>query len=1345
VCSSDLSDKRDGMNLMKNISILFSSLILLVGCSGKSGETETAFQVKLGGLASIASVAGGGAMIYGNSPQGSFGQRIDNVGGEVISLPIPNGLWNFSIIVWDGDNDANPVTPAIPLSGMVRCGVSLGNDLQGGDVTITLSASNDGCSDPVFSPDMSFDSGTYAFPEVVPRTCRIDLVGVADESATECQNENEGFVHSVRYMIIPFQNIGGEVSDDFGNAIMGPCISKNATPGTPLFDVRENLNAVPTPANLPGGNPAFEDSVFKTVVRAYYGENAECDAGDPRGFSDVIFPRGVNEDRPNSRMISFDAGGGLQERAFLLRTPDVVACAPPRGGMVGDFSVGGSKFFFNGICNGAQFDLIPPEWSVSRTFNNKNFILLKNINYFAGVDLSAGEPSWDQHTMIGSDFSTYPGGEPTQYTGIFEGNNKKITGMRMDFEDEAGPISDIGFVRNLGAGGEVRNLTFQMPEIWADSYSDHSYIGIVAGLNNDGAISNVKIFNGTVEGKTNIGLVAGQFGGGTISFVEGLDSEVEGVSSIGGLVGLLVAGTISDSEFRGFVNKDGPDGTCAVDGYSDEYFCEDVGNGNSTWTDANSFGGIAGQANGGSIIASTSKGIVLGHSKVGGIVGSATSAGVNITDSYSICSVIATGVYEGTGSSFVGGIQGEAQSNNNITRSFHTLGSVIGPGNDVGAVSGGGVGTPAVPNSFGTSTASQTLSYASARSVATLTGMGYTNGNGWYMDDDGYDFPRRDFEAVRDCSGKFTGTFAGGDGSEENPFQICSSAQLANISPQIGGNFHYELQRPIDMNGLTGMTSTPYIYNGGASFEGVIHGKGMAISNIAGFLSSPADDIGLFSTIGPNGGMENILLVGAIDISGPTAGHNAGLAAGVNEGVLDRVTAFGSVRSGGDDGFAIGGITGVNKGVIIGARSNAVVQGNNNVGGIAGSNTGGLIAYSVFGGKVTPFTTSILAHHIGGLTGRNNSFGGFKDYYDPSYDETISYDGDIIDSSVYGVLDAQFGPANSDQAAMRKAGLAVGENGSYVSNIEIYGRIFLQYKDGGGADLVPTFTNVDPSTNPGQANGSLFRANIGVGGNVMGLADTYVIGDAVWGHNGVSVKLPDFGIDDTVPTAGSTQILPVYEFGGAVGVNSAAGIIENVFWSGGLDYNGAQYFVPTFGYLVGDQQGTLSNSISYGGFYYPGSNSAHVDMLNGNYLVQRETSGEKLIVEYDTATNAGGTITVDNFTDLNSFVIGGDNVGFGSYGVNVGGVTGTTITHSAPLIDSSINPSLYIPELQFDDTNYPGFFEFDLGWSIAVDYDDPTGHWRVRQGGREAGLVRPEGYEENLRRDDFIDLIQSLQ
>ncbi|MCR9204495.1 MAG: hypothetical protein NXH75_07960, partial [Halobacteriovoraceae bacterium] len=887
---------------------------------------------------------------------------------------------------------------------------------------------------------------------------------------------------------------------------------------------------------------------------------------------------------------------------------------------------------------------------------------------------------------------------------------------------------------------------FDMPEVWADSYEDHDNIGIVSGRLS-GQITDVTIVHGSVEGRANIGLVSGQMApSGSVNFFDSDHGEVEGVTSVGGLVGLITGGNITDSEFRGFVNKDGPDGTCSVAGYSSEYECVNTGGG--TWADASGFGGIAGKVSGTVTLSGlTSKGIVLGHTKVGGIAGIVTAAAVTISDSYSICSVIGTGTYDGTGSSFVGGIQGEAQANNTITRTFHTLGSVFGPGTDVGPVSGGGTGTPAVPNSFGTSTASPTQTYAGIRLESGMAGSGYTNVNGWYMDDDGFDFPRRDYESVRDCSGKFAGTFAGGDGSEENPFQICSSAQLANIAPQIGDNFHYELQRPIDMNGLPPMTSTPYIYSGGASFEGIIHGQGMAISNIYGTFSSPADDIGLFSTIGPNGGMENILLVGAIGISGSTAGYNAGLAAGVNEGVLDRVTAFGSVKSAGEDGFGIGGITGANEGVIIGARSNAVVRGNNNVGGIAGSNLGGLIAYSVFGGKVTPYRTGFLAHHIGGLTGRNNTFGGFKDYYDPSYDEIISYDGDIIDSSVYGILDAQFGSGNADQAAMKKAGLAVGENNSYVGNIEIYGRIFLQYKDIANAPFVPSFSNLAPSATPAQTDGSLLRASAGSAGDtMMGITDTWAIGDAVWGHNGTSVKLPAFGIDDTVATSGSTQILPVYEFGGAVGVNSAAGIIENVFWSGGLDYNGAQYFVPTFGYLVGDQQGTLLNSISYGGFNYPGGNVSHVDVVNGNYLVQRDTSSEKLIIEYDTAYITGSDISVDNETDINSFLFGGENVGFGSYGVNVGSVaSGTTFSFTAPIIDSTINPFLYIPELQFDDTNYPDFFEIDLGWSIAVDYDDPAGHWRVRDGGREAGLVRPEGYEENLRRDDFIDLIQSLQ
>lgn len=1344
-----MTDKRDEMNLMKHISILISTLILLAGCSGKSGKTETAFQVRLGGLASITAAAGGGAMIYGNSAAGSFGKRIDNLGGNFVPLPIPNGVWNFSIVMWDGDNDANPGTAPVPLTGMVRCGVSLGNELNGGDVTITLDASNANCTDPVFSTGTSLSAGVTSFPEVVPRVCREDLANVTDENATECINGSEGFIHSVRYMMVPFKNIGGEIFDDFGNALIGPCISKTASPGNPLFAVRENINAVPTAANIPGGNPAFADSVFKTVVRAYYGETAECDESDPRGISDHIFPKGVNENKPNSRMITFDVGGGIKENAMLLRTPDDLACAPPRGDLQTDFSVGGTKFFLNGICNPQQFDLIPAEWTTGRTFNNKNFILLRNINYFAGVDLSAGEPSIPAHTMIGTDYVGNETADPTAYTGTFFGNARTIVGMRIDYENEANPIGQIGFVRNLGAGGAVRNLTFRMPEVWADSYEDHDNIGIVAGVISGGTVNNVTILNGSVEGRMGIGLVAGGMNAGAIQNVDSDHGEVEGVSEVGGLVGSFGGGTITDSEYRGFVHKDGPDGTCLVPGYSYESGCTNPGEGNSTWTDSNSFGGIVGVASGGSatISGSTSKGIILGSSKVGGIAGRVDTAGVTIIDSYSVASVIGTRDFNMSGSSFVGGIQGEAVANNTVTRSFHSLGSVFGPGVDVGPVTGGGAGTPALTDVLGTSTASPTHSYTQIRSAATMNGFNYTNGNGWYMDDDGYDLPRRDYEAVRPCSGKFANTFAGGDGSEANPFQICSAAQFANISTQIGSNFYYELSRPIDMSGLTPVTSNAYVYNGGTAFQGVLDGKGSVISNIYASVSSATDHVGLFSTIGTNGILKNILLVGKVDMTTATASFDAGLAAGVNLGVLDRVTTFGAVSSIGQDSKAIGGVVGTNQGVIIGTRGNSVVQGNNYVGGIAGKNEGGLIAYSVFGGRVTPKDTSVLATYLGGITGHNYTSGGSKSYYDPSYEETLTYNGSILDTSVYGELSASYGGGVASQAAMRKAGLIAGQNDSEMTNIESYGRIDLSVYTTGSADNAPVYSDYNPVAGLAFAEGTL-RYMTGAGiQTIFGLAETWAAGDAVWGQNGIGVKLPAFFINTTPVTSGTTTVAPFYQFGGVVGVNT--GTITNVYYNANTQYNGYQYFVNSFGQFVGENSGTITGVLTEGDFNFPGSNTIHLDVANDNYMVQRSMSGDRLIIEYDTATDdTAGTITVDTFNDLTSYITASDIIGFGSYPIVVGTVADNApsdVTHSAPIIDSSLNPVLYVPESDLNDTNYPGFFEIDLGWSIAADYDDPTGHWRLRDSGSEAGLTRPEGYEENLRKGEYIELIQAFQ
>lgn len=1338
--------------IMKAINRLFLFTFILssfLSCSGKSGKTETSFEVKLGGLSSITSVAGGGAMLYGNSAAGNFGMRLDTIGGDVLTLDIPNGNWNFSLVIWDGDHDAIPGTPAVPLTGLTRCAVSLGNELAGGEVTILLSASNGNCTDPVFSPDTSLVGGVTSFPEIVPRVCRIDPYSVTDETASECGGVNEGFVYSVRYMMIPYKNFGGEIFDDFANAIVGPCISKSATPGDPVFGVRENISSVDAAANIPGGNPAFVDSVYKTVVRAYFGETAGCDEVDPRGFTDFIFPKGVNEDRPNNRMIPWNVGGGIIERAFLLRTPDVLACAPPRDFLPTDFSVGGTKFYQNGICNGAQFDLIPPEWTTGRVFNNKNFILLKNINYFAGIDLTAGgDPGIPPHTMIGTDFGTSPASEPNPYTGTFDGNGKRIVGMRMDYENETGPIGTLGFVRDLGAGGIIQNLTFDFPEIWADSYDDHSNIGLIAGIVSGGTISDVTIVHGSVEGKEHVGLVAGQMTSGNISFIDSDNSEVEGVTFIGGLIGLMSGGALSDAEFRGFVAKDGPDGTCSAAGYSQEYECVNTGGG--SWTDSNGIGGIVGKALGGStnITAVTSKGLVLGHSKIGGIVGTVDTAGVSITDSYSVMSVIATGNYEGTGDSFVGGIIGEAVANNSITRSFHTLGSVFGPGAAVGAIYGGGTGTPTLTGAVGTSTSSPTHTYAQVRSVTTMNGLGFSGVNGWLHDDDTYDFPRRDFELPRPCSGKFAGTFAGGDGSDANPFQICSAAQLSNISSQIGSNVYYELQRPIDMGGLTPMTSTAYIYNGGAPFQGILRGKGMPITNMAGSISSASDHIGLFSLIGANGVLEDLVLVGKIDMNSATAGFNAGLAAGINMGKIDRVTTFGAVASSGQDGQAIGGIVGSNGGVIIGSRGNSLVQGNSYVGGIAGKNAGGLIAYSVFGGKVTPRATDFLATYIGGIAGYNTTLGGVKNYYDPSFDEFISYDGDIIDSSVYGSLTAHWGTGFADQGAIRKGGLIVGANNGYISDIESYGRIELKYFSTAPADLVPIFSEDNPANTPAQANGFLIQANTASASDtMMGVTDAWAIGDAVWGHNGQAVKLPSFNIDNNIAVGGSSTVLPVYEFGGAIGVNEAAGTAQNIMFNGNIDYNGAQYFVPTFGPLVGVQNGTLYGTVTQAGFYYPGGNSHHLDDLNENYLVDRSNTGNFLIVEVDTGVNTSLTIAADTITDGSFGLTDGDMFAFGSYQlmVDTGGISTTSITHTGSgVLDSISTLPIYVKDFEFNDTNYPDFFALDLGWSVALDYDDPTGHWVIRNGGNEAGLTRPERYEENFHMQEYIDLINSI-
>ena len=117
---------------------------------------------------------------------------------------------------------------------------------------------------------------------------------------------------------------------------------------------------------------------------------------------------------------------------------------------------------------------------------------------------------------------------------------------------------------------------------------------------------------------------------------------------------------------------------------------------------------------------------------------------------------------------------------------------------------------------------------------------------------------RRPQTAVWD--GSVAGSFAGGDGSEADPFRIETGSQLAFLAREVNGGKDYagkyvSMVCDVDLNHVEW---TP-IGNGTHSFSGIFHGNGHTVSNLkmtdgarfAGELSSAETDqyaAGLFGT-----------------------------------------------------------------------------------------------------------------------------------------------------------------------------------------------------------------------------------------------------------------------------------------------------------------------------------------------------------------------------------------------------------------------------------------------------------------------------------------------------------------
>ena len=332
-------------------------------------------------------------------------------------------------------------------------------------------------------------------------------------------------------------------------------------------------------------------------------------------------------------------------------------------------------------------------------------------------------------------------------------------------------------------------------------------------------------------------------------------------------------------------------------------------------------GGVAGAADSSTLLNVYNRGSVASDSVTGGVVGL-------LRFSSTMKGAYSTGTVSSKVAAKRGGVIGQMQERTspkvrNIVSDCYYNSQTIGTSNAPTAAIG---------------TTAGTVTNTSALPTATMTTGRFAImlGNAYKQDDavnDGYPTFLAEGETygVKDI-------FAGGDGSENNPFQIATATQLRNMEYLVNkknkeyGASHYKLIADISLNENTENYAnwataaptnawTPMGSDTTLSFKGVFDGDNHSISG----MYTNAKFSGLFGAIGAEAVVKNLTIKESF-VKTTSAGGMVGMLAGYNKGRIHNVHNEGNVSANMTTASSYvlgGGLIGFNNEGIIDSCSNA--------------------------------------------------------------------------------------------------------------------------------------------------------------------------------------------------------------------------------------------------------------------------------------------------------------------------------------------------------------------------------------------------------------------------------------
>jgi hypothetical protein len=206
--------------------------------------------------------------------------------------------------------------------------------------------------------------------------------------------------------------------------------------------------------------------------------------------------------------------------------------------------------------------------------------------------------------------------------------------------------------------------------------------------------------------------------------------------------------------------------------------------------------------------------------------------------------------------------------------------------------------------------------------------------------------------------------FAGGDGSQQNPWLIATPNHLDNVRNYLGAAHADKHFLQIDDINLgvppwnAGEGWLP-IGSSAARFTGNYNGDGHIISGL--YMNRPGmGSLGMWGFIGDGGVVQNVVLA---DVQVTGGAQIVGTLAGTNRGTISNSSVTGVVSG----GYRVGGMVGENNpGTVEYCFANVTVLANNGrIGGLVGFNVGGTVYQSYATANVSG------GWYVGGVVGRN--------------------------------------------------------------------------------------------------------------------------------------------------------------------------------------------------------------------------------------------------------------------------------------------------------------------------------------------------------------------------------------